>query len=476
MLSNPCGLILAVLCRVATVLLLALPSFPLPAQTALDDYVATPDPAFAYSRYHLETGAGFHAHFLQLDSLDWRFPAEVDRTRWQHELVIYEPWFGLGDNPQTVLLLINGGDNGGTLTRQPDEALAGASALLGRIVVDLRQIPNQPLSFPGDSVASRSEDALLAYGMDRYLDTGDAGWIVQLPMVKAVVAAMDAVSGYLAGENIATVDDYILLGGSKRGWAAWLTAAVDGRVRALVPASIDLLNMQPQFRHHWEAYGFYAPAIGDYVAFDLPCRMGGERGQTLLDIIDPYRYRARYADMPKLIANAAGDQFFLPDSARFYYDGLPDPKWLRYTPNVDHGQNEAVILAGVEWADAIADGERLPAYQWSRAPDGTLTVTSDTTPRVVRLWRASNPTARDFRLETLGAAWTGVQVAADPDNAYRVRVTPPGEGWIAFFVELEFAPLSASGIPQRYTTEVFVVPDTLPYAGTHCVLFQDGFE
>jgi len=465
-------------CRITSVALFLCSLFlpPPGGATALDDYVATPDPSFAYSRYHTELGLGYRTHFLQLVSQSWRAPGEVDRTAWAHELVIYEPLLGLGNDPQTALLLINGGDNGSTLTREPDAALGVASALLGRIVVDLRQVPNQPLGFPGDSVASRSEDALLAYGMDRYLDTGDALWVVHLPMVKAVVAAMDAVTGFLDEQNIATVADFILLGGSKRGWTAWLAAAVDNRVKALVPASIDLLNMAQQFRHHWEVYGFYAPAIGDYAAFNLPCRMSSQRGQVLLDIIDPYRYRTRYVGLAKLIANATGDQFFVPDSSRFYYHDLPSPKWLRYTPNVDHGQNESVVLAGVDWAGAIADGETLPGYQWSLAVDGTLSVSSDSTPQAVRLWQASNPDARDFRLETLGAVWQSEPLVADGDGVYRVRVRPPARGWTGYFVELEFPPLSDLGIAQRYTTEVFITPDTLPYAGTHCVLFQDGFE
>ena len=54
------------------------------------------------------------------------------------------------------------------------------------------QIPNEPLHF-ADEADSRSEDALLAYGMDKYLLTGDPQWLVHFPMTKAVVRAMDTV-------------------------------------------------------------------------------------------------------------------------------------------------------------------------------------------------------------------------------------------------------------------------------------------
>jgi len=40
------------------------------------------------------------------------------------------------------------------------------------------------------------------------------------------------------------------------GLTTWTTAAVDKRVIAIVPFVIDMLNIEPSFVHHWEAYGF----------------------------------------------------------------------------------------------------------------------------------------------------------------------------------------------------------------------------
>ena len=59
---------------------------------------------------------------------------------------------------------------------------------------------------------------------------------------------------------------FVVSGGSKRGWTTWTTAAVDPRVVAIVPASIDLLNLEKSFEHHFKVYGFWAPAVKDYVA------------------------------------------------------------------------------------------------------------------------------------------------------------------------------------------------------------------
>jgi hypothetical protein len=73
-----------------------------------------------------------------------------------------------------------------------DDLLGSLSVTTGSVVAMVGQIPNQPLRF-FDEEDSRSEDALLAYGMDKYLLTGDPQWLVHFPMTKAVVRAMDTV-------------------------------------------------------------------------------------------------------------------------------------------------------------------------------------------------------------------------------------------------------------------------------------------
>lgn len=38
-------------------------------------------------------------------------------------------------------------------------------------------------------------------------------------------------------------------------------------------------------------------------------------------------------NIDKYIINASGDDFYVPDNSRFYYDRLPEPKSLRVVPN-----------------------------------------------------------------------------------------------------------------------------------------------
>ncbi|MCB1920130.1 MAG: hypothetical protein KDJ28_09160 [Candidatus Competibacteraceae bacterium] len=439
----------------------------LAAETALDRYVAEPDSNYAYTEYASENGGLYTAHFLKMTSQQWRSASEVDHTIWEHEVAIVIPERGF-DETDTAILLIDGGDNNDTPMDEVDPVLGVIAWARGVVVAVVRQVPNQPLFFADEVNNGRKEDAILAYSLDKALTTGDPEWAVHLAMTKAAVRAMDTIQEFSAKKG-KTVKDFLVLGGSKRGWTTWLTAAVDKRVRAIVPASIDMLNLGQQFTHHWEAYGFYAPALNDYVEFNLPCRMQTPEGQALLQVVDPYAYRDRYT-MPKLILNAAGDQFFTSDSSRFYYEGLPGLKWLRYAPNTDHKQNEDVIMTGLSWMDDILDNKTSPQIIWALEGEGTLRISPTSTPKEVKLWQATNPEGRDFRLEKIGAAWTSQILTREADGAYVGTVQRPATGWTAFLVEATFsvAGLEPANPDQVYTTGIQIIPDTLPFAGTAC--------
>jgi PhoPQ-activated pathogenicity-related protein len=209
-------------------------------------------------------------------------------------------------------------------------------------------------------------------------------------------------------------------------------------VVGIVPIVIDLLNVEPSFIHHWEAYGFYAPAVGDYEAMGIMDWQGTKEYRNLMKIVEPYEYRERYT-MPKLVLNATGDQFFLPDSSQFYYDDLPDPKYLRYVPNGDHSLRETDAYETlVAFYHAQLNDLPMPRLSWKIGRDQTLQVETLDRPTSVKLWQATNPQARDFRLDTIGKAWTSTELAATGQGTYLVRVEPPAEGWTAFLVEATF--------------------------------------
>ncbi len=440
-----------------------------PAQTtALDRYVAEPDGAYAYRRVQTVAGAGYTAHILELTSQNWRTAAEVDRTLWKHWLTVVVPALV---RTSTGLLLISGGSNSDTPPSSVDPALGLAAVLAGAVLAELQQVPNQPLRFTEES-RSLSEDALIAYTWDKFLRTGDETWPAQLPMTKAAVRAMDAVTAFAAtgdGGN-RTVDRFVVAGASKRGWTTWLTAAVDPRVVAAIPLVIDTLNVERAFLHHWQAYGFWAPAVRDYEEAGVMAWLGTARLASLFALVDPYAYRDRLV-MPKYLIHASGDEFFLPDSSRFYFDDLPGPKYLRYVPNTGHGLNTpaaADVLTGALAFFRLVAGEgSLPRFTWEFPSESTIRVRAQDAPVEVRLWQATNPLARDFRYEAIGPSWVSSTVTATGSGVYEITVSAPATGWTAFFGELTYL---AAGLPLKFTTPVRVVPDRLPFAAPAAVV------
>ncbi len=430
--------------------------------TALDRYVAAPDAAFRYTLVRTVNLPGLVAYQIDLVSQTWLTTAEVDKPEWHHWVTIYKP-----DQltTSTAVLFINGGSNTSS-PESPDPLMTLLAATAGAVVVDLGQVPNEPLKFAGEN-QTRTEDAIIAYTWDKYLRTGDERWPARLPMTKAAVRAMDAVTDFLAKLPAGgmTVKHFVVAGGSKRGWTTWSVAQVDPRVIAIAPIVIDILNVPAVFENQWRSYGFWAPAVQDYVAMGIMNWFGTPQMAALQEIEDPYQYRERLA-LPSYQMAATGDQFFVPDSPRFYFSDLPGEKYLRFVPNSDHGGLDSLptALNLIGWFRAVTQNFPRPRFHWhADRSAGTLTVRVVDTPSQVMLWQASNPKARDFRLETIGPAWKSTLLSGT-NGIYTATVTAD-KGWSAFFVELTFPGSGAppNDIPLVFTTEVVVTPDVYPF-------------
>lgn len=443
---------------------------PVPAcGTALDDYVAAPDSNYSYIEVDSDSDLFTSAYTLKLTSQGWRGSSEVAPVVWTHWVTVYKPTLNFLIGTNKALLLINGGD---TSDPQPpyDQNFRDLSLGTGSVIAVLSAVPNQPLQF-SDEVTARSEDEIIAYSWDKYLNGGDAYWPLQLPMVKSVVRCMDAVQDfvYTITSGAKPVKQFVLSGGSKRGWTAWLAAAVDpnDRVAAIAPVVSDLLNMKRSFAHHWAAYGFWADALWPYEELGIFEWFDTPQATQLMEIVDPYEYRESL-DMPKFIINSAGDDFFVMDSIQFYVDGLVGETYLRHVPNTDHyltGAFEDVYSSMAPFYDALLKENARPEFSWTLERDGSIRVETVDTPKAVNLWQASNPAARDFRLVTIGAAWTSSPLADEGGGVYIGWVPEPESGWTAFFVELVYeSPFQgADAFDYHFTTQMRVLPEMLPF-------------
>ncbi len=429
-------------------------------ETELDRYVAKPDATYSWKVIKTVHEQGLTTFLIDLKSQTWRSADEVNRTVWQHWLIVAKPD---GVTSDTAMLYIAGGRNGGDPPTDRNERITKLAIASQSVVATLLMVPNQPLIFHGDG-KERVEDDLIAYTWTQYFKTGDGTWPARNAMVKSAVRAMDTITALMAGEQGGkqAVDKFVIAGGSKRGWTTWITGAVDKRVVAIAPIVIDVVNVQESMRHHYAAYGFWAPSVGDYTAQKIFKHLGTPEMEELQRLVDPYFYRARLT-MPKFIMNASGDQFFLPDSSRFYFDDLLGDKYLRYVPNADHGLDDTDALESLlAFYLTVLHHKARPEISWTFEPDGAIRVVSKTPAAKVVLWQATNPDARDFRVETLGKKYTNTDLQAQGDGVYVGKVDAPANGWTAYFVELTFD--IGERVPFKLSTAVRVTPDTLPFA------------
>lgn len=427
--------------------------------TPLDRYVAAPDLHYKYELVKTIPGKGYTSYILDLTSLQWRSESEVNHPIWKHWLTIVRPDEIKGE---TGMLYINGGSITQPVPDRPNPEYVEAALTSHSVIAGLQGIPNEPLVFSDDKKV-RNEDEIIAYSWVKYLKTGDDTWPLRMPMTKASVRAMDAVSEFCAtppGGNV-KVTKFIVTGASKRGWTTWTTAAVDKRVVAIVPMVIDLLNEIKSFEHHYRAYGYYSPAVKPYQDMGLMNIFETPQYQALMKLEDPFSYRDRFT-MPKFMINSAGDQFFLPDSSQFYFDALPGEKYLRYVPNTKHSLNTDAKQSLLAFYDAVLRGQPRPKFSWKFEKNGDIRVTSADRPTEVKLWAASNPEKRDFRLDSIGEAYKSTVISPEKSGVWIGHIEKPAKGWTAYFVELTYP--SGGRYPFKFTTAVRVSPDTLPFA------------
>ncbi len=450
----------------------------------LDEYVSVCDPNYQYTIEASATIPAFDvtSTVVQMTSGAWRGPGDGNHVNWEHYISIIEPPVITSD----VAMLVVAGGSTGTFPGNTPELLIPFSLATGTVVALVQAVPNQPLLFPGEN-SGRVEDEIIAYSYDEYL-TGfengapDKAWPALLPMARTAVRAMDTIQDFMTNESAApaAINRFVVTGASKRGWTTWLSAVADERVAGIIPLVIDVLNMDEQIAHHYRSYGFYSSALQDYVDEDVFSRLDTPQGSSLLSIVDPLSYLERL-DMPKLIANSTGDQFFLPDSWKFYFDELPGENRIYYAPNTDHGLtnsslnglDEGTLNAMLAWYTAFVRNTARPAFTSgyvdtvpvNPGESGQYRLSSATAPIRVTLWQAESST-RDFRLETIGTAWqssTIAPVTLGGETTFTATYTAPESGWRAYFMTATYPGPSGGGdVDFEFSTPIIVLPDLYP--------------
>lgn len=395
----------------------------------LENYVQKKDNSFNWQDYQqtiITDGIYYEIDFI---SQTWQ------SIPWKHRLILYFP--NKAKFPGTMLVVLrhlynrNAGMNG----------LKIISDSTGTPAAMLYDIPNQPL-FDG-----KEEDDLQAYTFSQYLKTGDESWPLLFPMVKSVVRTMDVVQLLTQKEKEAAVNAFVVAGHSKRGHTTWLTAAVDKRVKGIIPIAIDILNSNAQLSHHLEALGKYSTP--SKAATDFLQELKQPRGQSLIKMVDAYSFRKQLT-LPKLIVSATNDDFFTTDALNLYWDGLKKPKWVLYLSNANHVSADTdprINPTAFAFVRAVAAHKSLPELNWQYVRNENkmvLKITADATATKACLW-ASQSENKDFRQELWTSQPMGLKgkagnfnEASESIKEYSIEVTLPSNRYMAIFGEVEF--------------------------------------
>ncbi len=404
----------------------------------LDEYVArAAGEAPSYRVVDSTVEDGFRVLQVEFVSQIWQ------DIPWTHRLFIVVP--PDVEPSRTGVLFISGSGSGDVETA----GMLEVARMTRMPAAALMDVPNQPL------FDDLWEDALMAYTFDQFLEGADPDWLLLFPMTKGAVRALDVFQAVVAQEFGIEIGQFVVAGGSKRGWTTWLTAAVDERVTGIVPMVYNNLNLAAQMELQSRTYSAGAsPMIDDYTALDLSDVPDPARVIELDFHIDPYAYVERFV-MPKMLLHGTNDPFWPVDALNLYWDDLPGEKYVVNFANGGHdlGDMERALRNLALFTLHVTGEPLLSEVEWAleEREDGLPGLEVKRTEKAVgaALYVASS-TSRDFtasKWERLEPRETAAGWAAEPRPL-------PGH-YLAFYMDVEYA--IGQGETIALSTPIFVV-------------------
>jgi len=382
----------------------------------------------------------------QMISQSWSPENLVSPSQWLENVAI-----GIPKHPKSTRALIAVDMDEGTLLKVVQET--------NTIVISLKTIPNNNLVYQNDNKV-RVEDDSIARTWKLFTEDPAQRQLLPLhvPMAATISQTIRLAKKELVRWNI---DQFIVTGASKRGWATWLSAVSDPSVVAIVPFVIDVLDTDSVMKNIYRSYGGNWPvAFTPYYNQGIDKLVNSSNFIKLMKIEDPLQYmdtpsESRLA-IPKYIVNASGDDFFVPDNTRYYYDKLPGTKSLRIAPNTGHiGIQDDFEKSLVPFINRIQNNKALPTLAiapYRQNNSNSLNITFSEKPLKVLRWTATNPAARDFRF-ACGIKYIASDITMNGGNNVSVPLSYPGPGWQATFVEATFSDGYIA------TSQVYITPD-----------------
>jgi len=279
------------------------------------------------------------------------------------------------------------------------------------MAASLMNLPNAATTFGSDPIhMPRAGDYLKAFTYADFLDHPDEPErIMELPVAKAVVRAMDTIQDYARRSFSASIEKFAVTGYSKLGTATFVAGAADPRVKAIVPVAVylrfgdlfpDVLPSETHFmaafvrRHFEKEKSIPSTIVQAFAKAYMPVILTSKTDAfaRLSSIIDPASPSfAKRLTLPKYMILAGSDAVVRESGqGRDKLPMLPSPSRFLEVPNFVHDDS---LVKTISSNAAFLRGQMLgltpPEIAYSYiGTNRTIVVTaaSNHTPKLALRW------------------------------------------------------------------------------------------
>ncbi len=291
---------------------------------------------------------------------------------------------------------------------------------------------------PGKRYGIANPGALMSYGSEQYMKTGDPRWLGYPWLARIFMRAITA------ARSMPEFGDrrFVVTGGSKWGAGAWIAAGADDRIVGAVPASWNIGNVEKaldlkarRLGMNHKAGGAEAKGPGFQTTAEQIETYSNPRGQRGLAYVDPFRFRDRLAGKAILYMAGTNDPLFSVDADTVFLPEMHADVRVLLVPNAGHG--EKGIDPRPMWLAHVFAGRDVPRIETRHeANQGQLIVEAQVESRTaiesVTLWSAADST-RTF----LDAVWSSIAMEALDEGRYRASIPAPDKGSVGYIVMVE---------------------------------------
>ena len=151
------------------------PSLNNTLDTALDRYIKKEDDQYKWQLVRVQEEFLYSGYEVFLTSQKWLTDKETSRPLWQHDVMIYmpkrlisNPGGTLTNEADSAIMFVDGGSH--ESDSKFDDTIGMGAWFYNKIIIEVRQVPNQPWYFKADDTPQDyKEDDLVSRSFELYL-------------------------------------------------------------------------------------------------------------------------------------------------------------------------------------------------------------------------------------------------------------------------------------------------------------------